>query len=179
MGRLANIPEAKAKSILLALCADDSILERRALRFLDHMEALERQVAAGGHQKGGKRKAQSAIMICVQCQDPFHEEDNHDKACRYHDGDLEVDDENDFWADHDENCHGTIDTNENRIEYPEGFVWNCCDKLGHRSGCTQGRHNALSGPRGRYGDTPGTTRFDVEESSSAQEEESENENDEY
>ncbi|KAI0454731.1 hypothetical protein F5B21DRAFT_473958 [Xylaria acuta] len=170
MTRLTNMPEAKAKSILLALCADDSTLERRALKFLDHMEALESRVTGGGdHQKGTKRKAQSAIMICVQCQGPFHEEDNHDTACRYHDGDLEVDDDGDFWADHDEDCHGPIDTDENRVQYPEGFVWSCCGKVGYRGGCTRGRHDATSGPRGKYGDRPGTGMVEVEESSSEDE----------
>ncbi|TRX88312.1 hypothetical protein FHL15_010816 [Xylaria flabelliformis] len=169
MGRLANIPEIHAKSILIALCADDSVLERRALNLLKQIAAFESQVATKNYQKGTKRKAQSAVMICVQCQSPFHEEDNDDKACRYHDGLLNVDYESDIWADHDENCHGPIDTDENRFQHPEGFVWDCCDKLGHRSGCTRGRHNALSGSRGRYGDTPGTGLLEDEESSTEDE----------
>ncbi|KAI0550645.1 hypothetical protein F4679DRAFT_200268 [Xylaria curta] len=170
MGRLANISEAKAKSILLALCADDSALEQRAWEFLQEIEGFESESAAGNHEKGTKRKAESTIMICIQCQSPFYEEDNDDKACRYHDGYLEVDDTRDFWADHDEDCHGPIDTDENRVEFPEGFVWSCCDKLGYRSGCTRGRHDALGGSRGRYGDTPGTCRLEVEESSTEDEE---------
>ena len=44
----------------------------------------------------------------------------------------------DCWADHDENCHGPIDTEENRIEYPEGFLWNCCDEVnGDTPGCSK------------------------------------------
>ncbi len=77
MEDLVNIPEAKAKSILLALCSDDSALARRASEMLGRMEALERRP---------KRKADSIIKICLQCQDPFHEEDNNVNACRYHDG---------------------------------------------------------------------------------------------
>ncbi|KAH8159417.1 hypothetical protein CIB48_g8840 [Xylaria polymorpha] len=156
MESLANIPEAKAKSILLALCADNSHLRERALQFLQDIDALEDDVAAGNYQKGTKRKAQSLIMICIQCQSPFYEEDNSDKDCEYHNGELEVDYEADVWADHDEDCHGTIDTDENRIENPEGFRWSCCRKLGYHNGCTRGRHDARSGLRGKYGDTPGT-----------------------
>lgn len=33
----------------------------------------------------------------------------------------------DFWADHDERCHGPIDTPENVAAFPEGFIWDCCD----------------------------------------------------
>ena len=59
-------------------------------------------------------------------------------------GDLDPDYENDFWADHDENCHGTIDTEANREEYPEGFVWSCCDRQGDEpGGCLRGKHEAL------------------------------------
>ncbi|KAI1735326.1 hypothetical protein F4680DRAFT_470084 [Xylaria scruposa] len=172
MGRLASIPEAKAKAILLALCADDSALERRAWEFLQEIEDFESELAAGNHEKGTKRKAESTIMICIQCQSPFYEEDNDDKACRYHD-----DDEGDVWADHDERYHGPIDTDENRFAHPEGFVWTCCGKLGYRSGYTRGRHNALSGSRGRYGDIPGTC-LEVEESST-EDEESESNSDEF
>ncbi|KAI3319157.1 hypothetical protein HD806DRAFT_510167 [Xylariaceae sp. AK1471] len=183
MQRLVNMPEAQAKAILLVLCSDDSMLEKRASKLLDRMETLEGHVTAGNHQTGTKRKAQSVIKVCIQCQEPFYEEDNGDKACKYHDGELEVDHQGDVWADHDERCHGTIDTDENRIEFPEGFVWNCCDKVGYRGGCTRGRHNALDGQRGRYGDKPGTSMVEFEESSSEDEEsfeedESENDDDE-
>ena len=75
----------------------------------------------------------------------------------YISGELEVDDENDFWADHDEDCHGTIDTPEMREEYPEGFFWNCCDKPGTAEGCTRGRHRAADDTRARLkADSPGS-----------------------
>jgi hypothetical protein len=43
---------------------------------------------------------------------------------------LEVDFDSGFWADHDEDCHGSIDTDEMRKEFPDGFIWDCCDKHG-------------------------------------------------
>lgn len=45
-------------------------------------------------------------------------------------GDLEPYYDSDFWADHDEDCHGPIDTQENRRDHPEGFQWDCCDTSG-------------------------------------------------
>ena len=53
-------------------------------------------------------------------------------------GEREADYESDFWADHDENCHGRI--NELEDEYPQGFVWTCCDEIGTADGCETGRH---------------------------------------
>ncbi|WXC41099.1 hypothetical protein QX201_000915 [Fusarium graminearum] len=73
---------------------------------------------------------------------------------RYHHGDLEVDDSEDFWADHDENCHGEIDTPEMREEVPDGFRWSCCSKLGGTGGCTKGKHQADPARSQRGGDVP-------------------------
>ena len=50
--------------------------------------------------------------------------------------------DDDFWADHDENCHGTIDTEDMREEFPDGFQWSCCEQLGTEPGCKRGRHQA-------------------------------------
>ncbi|KAI1268503.1 hypothetical protein F5Y18DRAFT_375613 [Xylariaceae sp. FL1019] len=155
LDRLDKIPEAKAKTILIALCSDDSSLHRKATKYLDQMESLERSATA--NQPGGlKRKASSTIKICVQCQEPFYEEENTKTGCRYHKGELEVDYESGVWDDHDEDCFGPRDTAENRRAFPEGFIWSCCDRLGHRSGCKTGKHSSDSGQRGRYDTTPGT-----------------------
>lgn len=58
-------------------------------------------------------------------------------------GELKVDDSEDFWADHDEDCHGEIDTDEMREEFPEGFKWDCCNEKGDSDEyCEIGRHVA-------------------------------------
>ena len=57
-----------------------------------------------------------------------------------HAGDLEIDYESSTWDDWDENCHGTMDTEDNQEEYPEGFVWSCCNKTGEKRGCRQSVH---------------------------------------
>jgi hypothetical protein len=50
-----------------------------------------------------------------------------------HTGDLEPDE--DGWEDHDERCHGRINTAANRRDFPDGFVWSCCGKRGDGSPC--------------------------------------------
>jgi hypothetical protein len=57
-------------------------------------------------------------------------------------GELEVDYHADVWADHDERCHGTIDTDTMRKENPEGFTWSCCNEDGRADGCQTGPHVA-------------------------------------
>jgi hypothetical protein len=53
---------------------------------------------------------------------------------------MEVDYDADTWADHDENCHGPLDTKSNRRDYPEGFEWSCCDNSGDAPGCEETTH---------------------------------------
>lgn len=53
-------------------------------------------------------------------------------------GELEVNEEE--FADHDENCHGPMDTPENRRDFPEGFTWTCCEADGASLGCEVSQH---------------------------------------
>jgi hypothetical protein len=69
-------------------------------------------------------------------------------------GNLDVDDSEDFWADHDEDCHGEIDTPEMREEMPDGFRWSCCSNLGGSKGCTKGKHQADPDRSKRGGNVP-------------------------
>lgn len=53
-------------------------------------------------------------------------------------GELEADE--DAFEDHDEYCHGPIDTESNRKDFPEKFFWNCCDNDGTSPGCEEDIH---------------------------------------
>ena len=63
-------------------------------------------------------------------------------------GNLEVDYQSDYWADHDEDCHGPTDTDWMRKEFPGGFRWDCCDEPGDgEKGCEYAPHEAIAGKR--------------------------------
>ncbi|KAF5607006.1 uncharacterized protein FSUBG_5464 [Fusarium subglutinans] len=161
-------PEQHVRAILLALLDDRSVKARA----LNHYRALK---AADNPVTGLKRKAMNDLFVCVQCDQAFTHQDNTETSCRYHPGtltspdfsvcvfvamrlmtlgELIVDDTEDFWADHDEDCHGEIDTPEMREEMPDGFRWMCCDKLGGRKGCTKGKHQADPAKSRRGGNVP-------------------------
>ena len=55
-------------------------------------------------------------------------------------GEKEVDEDGDFWADHNENVHGRYEDHEDDPDYAGGFRWNCCDGLGEEDGCVQSKH---------------------------------------
>lgn len=56
--------------------------------------------------------------LCAQEEGPGSSEE---ETFRVHPGEIEVID--DEWPDHDERCHGPIDTKANRRDYPHGFEW--------------------------------------------------------
>ena len=67
--------------------------------------------------------------------DDDDDNDDDDDDDYHHPGDLEIDYDSGVWDDWDERCHGPIDSQSNRREYPDGFVWSCCDKQGDEGGC--------------------------------------------
>ncbi|GKT98447.1 hypothetical protein FLAG1_03944 [Fusarium langsethiae] len=130
---LVQAPEHQIRAILRALCRDTDI-RARALEH-DDLQAIDTP------SDTKKRKAGDELCICVQCDEAFFNNDNTVTCC-YHWGELEVDYDAHVWADHDERCHGTIDSEEMRKENPEGFTWTCCDKPGDKTGCKLGKHEA-------------------------------------
>ncbi|CAH0055969.1 unnamed protein product [Clonostachys solani] len=136
--QVLRAPESVVKQLLLALCEDKDV-EKIALARLNAMPK-----SSGASQGSGrKRKATDDLAICVQCESPFYKDDNRPKDCLYHPGESEVDWDSSAWVDHDENCHGEIDSDSMRKEHPEGFIWSCCDKTGEESaGCTRGYHES-------------------------------------
>ncbi|RDW85422.1 hypothetical protein BP5796_03747 [Coleophoma crateriformis] len=79
---------------------------------------------------------------CENCKKEFDVTDNHRGDCVWHPGSKEPDYESDFWADHDENCHGIIDQLGDEPEYDEGFLWSCCEESGSVKGCMKTKHKA-------------------------------------
>ncbi|KAB5575651.1 hypothetical protein GE09DRAFT_1281479 [Coniochaeta sp. 2T2.1] len=163
--RLEKVSDEALRRVLTALCESDPDIEKKASKCLDafisdeyrsHLDGSERQEATAGT----KRKADESlpeVFVCQNCGDGFLEEHNDDEACFHHPGYLEVDDESDFWADHDEKCHGTIDTDEMRKAFPDGFIWDCCGESGDgKRGCEYARHEAIGSKRRKPNEKPGT-----------------------
>ena len=107
----------------------------------DDEESYEAGVITKTTRTGGwlPGPARTRYAHCINCEEEFDVTDNaDDEGCNYHDGELEV--EQDMFVDHDERCHGPMDTEQNRIDYPENFTWSCCEGDGLSDGCQTGRH---------------------------------------
>ncbi|EJT82512.1 hypothetical protein GGTG_02485 [Gaeumannomyces tritici R3-111a-1] len=121
----------------------DKLLVAQALPVIDlTTEDADNKPAEGSASTEQKRKhTRQRYEVCEQCNDEYDVETNGPTSCVWHDGDADPDYDGDFWADHDEQCHGTIDSEWARKEFPEGFIWNCCEKIGaDAEGCHTGAH---------------------------------------
>lgn len=48
--------------------------------------------------------------------------------------------DSDVWDDWEDWREGDPDSEENKEEYPEGYLWDCCEKSGEDEGCLLGPH---------------------------------------
>lgn len=66
-------------------------------------------------------------------------------------GELKVDYDGEEWVDWDD-AHGEIDTEQNREDHPQGFMYECCQGDGDSRGCKRGPHvsRKTSAKRSRY-----------------------------
>jgi len=64
-------------------------------------------------------------------------------------GEKECCDDDDFWADHDDDCHGDRFDLMDEPDYADGYKWTCCDKLSGEDGCKQTKHKTAGQPSKR------------------------------
>jgi hypothetical protein len=84
-------------------------------------------------------------------------------------GELELYEDDDFWADWDE-PHGYRDTEYNRKEYPEGFLWSCCEEQGDAKGCRTDSHQPRAAKRSRIESPDDESSLQSDDDSSLQSE---------
>lgn len=166
MDRILLAPEPLIRAVLVALC-DNERLHARSLRYLDRLEKLHAPPSPAATTKHdaptdaqpqpaslkllGKRKAPEPPppQICIQCKHAFLQESNNPQACAFHHGRLDIDPTHRTWAAGEgaeyasRNQPRHNDTEDNREDRPEGFLWSCCGRGGAGPGCTEGEHLAV------------------------------------
>lgn len=159
MDRILLAPEPLIRAVLVALC-DNERLHARSIRYLDRLEKLHPAPASTGPTKPeapadippqppsskllGKRKTSEPPppQLCIQCKHAFLPDGNNPQACAFHHGRLDIDPSHRTWAGPDR-ARQHNDTDDNREDRPEGFLWSCCGRGGARPGCTEGEHLAV------------------------------------
>ena len=154
LDQMLEAPQEVLRSILSVVCDDENVRKKA----LAHYHVVQASGAWDNPPSFYKRKAQEELHICIRCDEPFSKAENVFGDCFYHPGellqysfrqhshsvagDMEPDYDSHVWADHDERCHGTIDSDFCRKEYPDGFIWDCCEQTGSAVGCKEGEHKA-------------------------------------
>jgi hypothetical protein len=63
------------------------------------------------------------------------------RRCLPKSGDLETED--DEWPEHDVDVGGDPHVDDEwRVECPDKYIWNCCDRNGVEEGCVKGQHRS-------------------------------------
>ncbi|XWW99729.1 hypothetical protein V2A60_007741 [Cordyceps javanica] len=131
MDVIASLPDSHIRAILVALCNDRHTRAK--------VVEMATKLAAAPSNCNGSDQA-----ICVQCEQAFSVLARPDNSCRFHPGRRYPDTSDDAWADHDEDIHGPYETEENLAEWPDAFLWDCCDQTGSAAGCEVGSHRSQS-----------------------------------
>ncbi|KAJ7163901.1 hypothetical protein C8R43DRAFT_989121 [Mycena crocata] len=85
---------------------------------------------------------------CANCGETYDVNADDEDECTFHSGDLEVDETK--FVDWDEDCHGPMDSAQNRDDYPENFSWSCCNAGGMAEGCITGKHSIAVPKKRRF-----------------------------
>ncbi|KAJ9302646.1 hypothetical protein DTO271G3_20 [Paecilomyces variotii] len=86
----------------------------------------------------GTKRLRLRYVRCKNCEQQFDIVTNSATSCRYHPEFSEPD--YDLFVDHDEDCHGTIDSSEMREAFPEKYIYPCRDRTGVEEPCTVDWH---------------------------------------
>jgi len=174
---IINAPEQHLRAVLKVVCTGDVDTLNRVWGALTMIKTLEGQKRKAKDNAASESSAKRTKLIedahhCVRCNKAFLQAENHEKACWHHPGalmtfppyllpwildivltlcldpELEIDYDAPTWEGWNTNALGPMISEENKKEYPEGFVFMCCDKDGTSSGCKLGSHWAADDPRG-------------------------------
>ena len=55
-------------------------------------------------------------------------------------GEKTIEYDGDFWADHDDDCHGDPMSFIDDEDFEDGFKWSCCDDEIRSAGCEKTTH---------------------------------------
>ncbi|RDI79490.1 hypothetical protein Vi05172_g10391 [Venturia inaequalis] len=88
-----------------------------------------RIVSDSGERSPKKRKQ---VQICAQCKQEYDHAENNARACNWHRGMIESNDESDAGP------HSM----ELVEQFPEAYFWDCCEKSGaDKNGCVISEHS--------------------------------------
>ncbi|KAJ7433731.1 hypothetical protein FB451DRAFT_1471828 [Mycena latifolia] len=118
------VPEARLRHVLVGLVDTVPAVYRALARELVTVSPVSRVVIPRWE-------------TCANCGETYDMNADEGEECTFHPGDLEVNEAKFL----DWDCHGLMDSPQNRDEFPENFSWSCCSGDGLTEGCITGQHS--------------------------------------
>ncbi|KAL1382722.1 hypothetical protein HDK64DRAFT_258433 [Phyllosticta capitalensis] len=129
----------RLQKVLKNLCRQSEHAKALIEKELLTSEPADSEEASKDEKKTAPQgKKRPIYSVCEMCREEYDVTKNTDEACTFHDGELGPLEE--FWIDTDEDVWGPIDCDENKLQFPKGFKWDCCRKFADSLGCQTGRH---------------------------------------
>ncbi|KAK4561086.1 hypothetical protein LTR86_005041 [Recurvomyces mirabilis] len=145
---IATASADRPRAVLLQICRDNAEAEDIAQTSLliTHASGLTLKRARTAWQSMMSLAIVLAIAFTIEVG--YHTNSGlvNSTECAYT-GKKKVDYQSDFWADHDDDCHGDPETLHDEPDYADGFIWTCCDGVGDVPGCVVTVHNAVRTPK--------------------------------
>ncbi|KAH0366315.1 hypothetical protein KCU65_g5455, partial [Aureobasidium melanogenum] len=113
-----------------------SVFERELLAPLSPGNDEDEEEAIAAKKKSGRKRPR--FEVCRWCKEEFDVTSNPENACHHHTGELKP--VKLTRRDHNIVEDRPTDTNENRENNAEGFVWDCCWAYGDGDGCRTTAH---------------------------------------
>ncbi|EGX91357.1 hypothetical protein CCM_05515 [Cordyceps militaris CM01] len=130
MDAIASLPYSHLRAILVALC-HDRYTRAKVVDMANKLAAAPPR--CNGHD----------LALCVQCAQAFSVIWRSDNSCRFHPGSRFADMDDDTWADYGGEPKD-LETDEYMAEWPDAFIWDCCEERGSAAGCQTGPHKSQS-----------------------------------
>ncbi|KAI8624878.1 hypothetical protein F5Y19DRAFT_280504 [Xylariaceae sp. FL1651] len=158
MRAINNVDESTLRDVLKSMCRDSEECTKEAIRHLlvttSATHSRKREVielsdsSDDSTQKERKVKKAKTISVaqtsrfetCATCDQTFDVTTNDDTACQTHPGCISIDPDS-FPDDDDLHYHGGYgpytdwESDWRRDEWPEGFIWSCCDQRDDKPPC--------------------------------------------
>ncbi|KAE8130887.1 hypothetical protein BDV38DRAFT_289227 [Aspergillus pseudotamarii] len=86
----------------------------------------------------GSKRLRQRYAYCENCDKEFDVTQNTNTSCKFHPDYCHPDGE--FFVDDDQYDNGDYDNGEALEEFPEGYIYECCDRRADEEPCTVDKH---------------------------------------
>ncbi|KAE8361325.1 hypothetical protein BDV27DRAFT_160838 [Aspergillus caelatus] len=132
------------QAVLKAMCRDDQSTrdrdegsdgEENEESEVENSRPKERRL---NRKSSGSKRLRQRYAYCENCDKEFDVTQNTNTSCKFHLDYCHPDGE--FFVDDDQYDNGDYDNGEALEEFPEGYIYECCERRANEEPCTVDKH---------------------------------------